>query len=113
MKITNISYQPSFQSLKIGGTITNRLVKKNCPESFIQSVENTKKIILENKFNQKKYVDIILNCKENERDFYCVISSKKEGVPNNPSYRCKISENKDDILNFKKWLQAWDRAYSF
>ena len=90
---------------------SNSIVKKIGNKKFNKELETIRSIIIENKFDKKRYVDIYLGHDE-ERGFYGVISSKKQGVPNNPYSKAFISESKNIIKKFRAWLKQWNFDYS-
>ena len=106
MKVNNISNNISFGRLKI-----------NIDKSVLNSVSvkkelaQIKKIFTENGFSKKRNVNVILE-HENERGFFGIIESKKQGIPENPDYRHFISSKKKDIKDFGEWLNEWNYRYS-
>lgn len=106
MQIEKISQHPSFGDLFIN--VKPEDLKSNAVRSQLGEIKN---IFKENKFDKKRWVDVILNYNK-EEGFYGVISSKEQGTPNNPHYRHSISTDKKVISSFKKWLNDWNHSYS-
>lgn len=100
----------SFKSLYTGRFLQNEL-KENTSKQFIRHVNSIKRVIRKNNLHNKENVDIILQYQK-EEGFYGVISSKNQGTPNNPAYRCSIDGTKSGIDKFRQWVEAWDEAYS-
>ena len=67
-------------------------------------------VIRNNDLHKQKHVDIILE--HDDRGFLGIISSKKQGIPENPGNLCRISNNNKSIEQFKTWVKEWDYAYS-
>ena len=107
--ITSIGVQqsPTFKSLNICESALEYANKTG--KKFKIWTENA---IVSNKLDRKRNVDVILDYEKETDKFYGVISSKKQGVPNIQGNSCYITENKRDISNFKKWVNAWNKAYS-
>lgn len=99
-KINNYK-SPPFQGLIVSDSL-------NANKSFNQ----IKDIILKNKLDRKRNVDVILDYNNSTDKFYGIISSKKQGIPENPANTCEISTDKKDISVFKKWVNEWNKAYS-
>ena len=106
MQISKISTQHSFGELYVN-------VKPNELESeaIASQLAEIKDVFKQNKFDKKRWVDVILNYNK-EEGFYGVISSKEQGTPINPNYKHPISTDKKVIFSFKKWLNDWNHAYS-
>lgn len=119
MQVSSISMGKKVQSfgkLEFGYSVLQSLSAKSVPVGFKKQLGEVVNIIKDNKFNKKRYVDIILESerghKDGEYSFYGVISSKKTGVPMHPFYRIKIDTTPDVVKQFKLWLETWDNMYS-
>ncbi len=106
MQISKISTQHSFGELYVN-------VKPNEleAEAIASQLAEIKDVFKQNKFDKKRWVDVILNYNK-EEGFYGVISSKEQGTPINHNYKHPISTNKKVISSFRKWLNDWNQAYS-
>ncbi len=100
----------SFKGLSTG-YLLSREIRHNTSKQFAQEVKSIRQIIRKNNLHKKDNVDIILQYSK-EDGFYGVISSKQQGTPNNPSYKCPIDSTKSQIDKFIQWAEAWDEAYS-
>lgn len=109
--ITSIGVQqsPTFKSLNICESALEYANKSKINNSKFMNIKNA---IVSNKLDRKRNIDVILDYEKETDKFYGVISSKKQGVPNIQGNSCYITENKRDISNFKKWVNAWNKAYS-
>ena len=107
MRVNGISNSTSFGRLKI---IIDKdlLIFAPIKKEFNQ----IRKIFKENGFSRKKNVDVLLDYDMNNRSFIGIIESKKQGIPNHPDYKHKISPNKRDVKYFGEWLKTWDYMYS-
>ena len=110
MNVTPLSSQ-SFGDLLYGNHIKDEILGKRSSRAINSKLQKITKQIKDEKLDYLKNVDIILNYDINKR-FYCVISSKTQGIPNNPDNRCEINLLKDSVDNLKKWAKAWDLAFS-
>src|SRR5574344_103598 len=103
----NVAFGTLYQSYEL------KQLQKN-PKFMKTSGKDLKTItymIRKNNLNKAKNVDIILNY-NNEDKFYGIISSKKQGVPINPAYKCLVSSEKNMFNDFSNWLKDWNDAYS-
>lgn len=107
MKTNKISASQSFGNLYY----TNSIVSKLGSSKFNKELSAIKDVISSNKFDKKRYVDIYLG-HEDELGFFGIISSKKQGIPNNPYSRCPISTDAKSIKVFDMWLKLWNHDYS-
>ena len=106
MEIQRISQKENFGRLYYSQSVVSKMKSK----TFIKSLQEIKDIFAQNGFDRKKYVDVMLNY--DDRGFYGVISSKKQGTPMNPDYLHNISGKKKDIDSFREWLNDWNYRYS-
>ena len=90
---------------------TNTIVRKIGNPKFNKELAKIRNVISENKFDRKRFVDLYLGHDEG-KGFYGIISSKKQGIPNNPYSREFISLNKSSIKEFREWLKQWNFDYS-
>ena len=109
MKIVDVSVskKQNFGNLYYSNTI----VRKIGTPKFNRELAKIRTIITENKLDKKRYVDIYLGY-DQEKGFYGVISSKKQGIPNNPDSKSYISTSKNSVRKFKEWLRQWNFDYS-
>ena len=111
MKIKNVSqHQQSFGDLVIN--IDLQKLKPESKEFVVSQIPKIKDVFAKNKFDKKRWTDVILTYDNDNNRFYGIISSKKEGVPYNPHYKHAISTDKKVISSFKKWLNEWNHSYS-
>ncbi len=107
MQINKIS-QASFGKLFI-----NIRPEELKTKALAKELNDIKNIFTQNKFDKKRWADVILNY-DKEEGFYGIISSKndEEGIPMNRDYKHPISTDKKVISSFRKWLNAWNHDYS-
>ena len=101
--------QLPFQSLYRGESI-KYLLKRKPSREFKSELGSIERTIRKNNLHKKENVDIILN--HDGSKFYGVISSKEQGVPSNPAYRCSVAKDKNSMSFFTDWVNVWDEAYS-
>lgn len=101
----------NFKSLYRGANINGEL-KKGVPKEFKSTLFGIERFARKNNLHKKENVDIFLNYSKEENTFYGVISSKEQGVPMNPAYKCKVSAEKKSLADFLQWVNDWNEAYS-
>ena len=109
MRVDSIKTSINYTSMHIGASIKKRLADKRCSR-FPQRLKEIKDVVKQNGFDKKENVDIILQY-EGKNRFYAVISSKKQGVPMHPDYRCDISTESKSIEKFANWINEWNESY--
>ena len=107
MKVNKISNDTSFGRLKL--SVDKDVLRSGRVERELSKI---RKIFQDSGFSRKKNVNVILTYDKNERSFFGIIESKKQGIPNNPNYRHSVSSKKKDVDNFGKWLSEWNYMYS-
>lgn len=107
MKVTNVSGNTAFGRLILN---VDKKILKSAP--IKKEYESIKKIFKDNGFSKKKNVDVILNYSPEDKAFFGIIKSKKQGIPNNPHYKHKISSDSEIVKKFKEWIETWDYMYS-
>lgn len=107
MKIANISGNTAFGKLILN---VDTKVLKTIP--IKNEYETIKKIFKDNGFSKKENVNVILNYDAQDKCFFGIIQSKKQGIPNNPHYKHVISSKPEVVKEFKKWLDDWNYMYS-
>lgn len=114
MKINRINNSQSFGSLRLGRQITEKLARNRADNVFVRELNSIKKIITDNKLDQKKYVDIELRFDElfGKRNFFALISPKDADIPIHPDNKHFIFPDKKNISNFQKWINSWNLAYA-
>ena len=90
---------------------TNTIVRKIGNPKFNKELAKIRNVISENKFDRKRFVDLYLG-HDDGKGFYGIISSKKQGIPNNSESKAFISLSKSSIKFFKEWLKQWNFDYS-
>ena len=103
-------YKHSFKSLYIGQELANKVLYSRTSTKFLSDFSTIKDNILTNKLDRKKFVDILLDT--NQDKFYAIISSKEQGIPNNPNYKIIIETTRKGLSKFKKWVNDWNHAYN-
>ena len=111
MYISPIRPSVSFGHVEYADNIKKRLLSPHCSSAFKYDLDNVESVLCMLGADSKEYVDVIIHHSFDE-GFYGVISSKKQGIPINPAYKCKISNKTEDISKFDTWLDAWNEAYS-
>ena len=85
-------------------------------KNFKKELTDFKSLIRANGWHKQKYVDIILGTEKDfksDKDvFFGVISSKNQGTPNCPDYKCYLGKDKRSVLLFDKWVKGWNENYS-
>ncbi len=114
MKINRLNNSQSFGSLRLGRQITEKLTRNRADNVFVRELNSIKKIITDNKLDQKKYVDIELRYDElfGKRNFFALISPKDADIPIHPDNKYFIFPDKKSISNFQKWINSWNLAYA-
>ena len=110
MNISQVSSQ-SFGNLVYGYGIQKQILGKKSSRAINLKLQKITKQIKDEKLDSLNNVDIILNYEKSD-GFYGIISSKKQGVPNNPSYRFDLNRSEGSMSNFVDWAKDWDSAYS-
>ena len=112
MKLNSIqSNSITFGNLIIGESVTKKLRSKYHSNTFNYEYDKIEQILSMLDIDSKKNIDIILNYKPRD-GFYGVVSSKTQGVPNNPAYKCPICPDYRSIGEFDKWVNMWNEAFS-
>lgn len=101
--------QVSYGSLYRGSSIKS-IMKSHPSKKFKSQLGYIERGIRKNNLHKKENVDVILNYDGGE--FYGVISSKEQGIPSNPAYRCFVKPDKESMGFLTEWVKAWDDAYS-
>ena len=97
MQVHQLSTQ-SFRSVFVDNIIKNN-------NSLSSELDSIKSAIRAEGLDTLDYVDISINHSEEMGGFYGIISSKKQGVPKNPAYRCRVSAKHSDIDVFISWAR--------
>lgn len=115
MRVDGVDTSRSFGSLYFSPKIIKKLGQQRSNPEFFKDVIAIKKVITDNKFDKKRYVDLLLSHKEGlvgKKAFYVLISPKKKDIPMHPDAFHNIPTDKKGITQFRKWLNNWNWEYS-
>ena len=112
MKINSINSQqhPSFRNLLVGKSILKVLKSERPSNALLYEYDKIELALKMLNIDSKNNVDVILNHAPGE-GFFGTISSKKYGIPNSLSCRCKVSPEMNDIIRFNNWVNEWDEEF--
>lgn len=109
------SSNQAFKSLFIAKNLANKVLYTDTSTKFLSDFVTIRNYVIANKLDSKKYVDIILDEKDNI--FSATISSKGQGIPYSPNNIVAIEKvpmgvTKSALAKFKKWVNNWNHAYN-
>lgn len=99
-----------FKGLYVKHDLAGKILYKNTSSKFLNDFVAIRNNIIANKLDNKRFVDVVLGEKDN--NFYAMIISKKQGIPNNPNAEIIIDATKKGLAKFKKWVNDWNHAYN-
>lgn len=99
-----------FKGLYIKHDLGGKILYQKTSSKFLNDFVTIKNNIITNKLDNKRFVDVVLGEKDN--NFYAMIISKEQGIPNNPNAKIIIDTTKKGLAKFKKWVNEWNHAYN-